>query len=124
MTNMGRVIKDLWQHNRLALLAFGIALCAFGFFGIKTASHVIYWADPAHQDQPLAAWMTPRYVGQSHQVPPEVVKEAFFLAADGPPRRISIGTIAAEQDMTIAQLQERLDGIVAAWRAANPGRGG
>lgn len=114
-------IKDLWQHNRLALLAFVIAVGALGVFGGRTISHMIYWADPAHQDQALAIWMTPRYVARSHDVPPEVVQQAFFLTPDGPPTRVSMGKIAIENDMTIAQLQDRLDIFVATWRAANEG---
>ena len=118
---MWQRIKDLWQHNRLALVAFVVAVCALGLFGGRTISHMIYWADPAHQDQALEIWMTPRYVAQSHNVPPAVVQQAFFLDSDAPPVRISIGKIAIENNMTIPQLQARLDDIVAAWRAANTG---
>lgn len=35
--------------------------------------------DPAHQDQDLAAWMTPRYVAQSYKLPPNVLGPALFL---------------------------------------------
>ena len=115
-------VKDIWQHNRMALMAFVAVLCLAGFFGFKSVSQFIYWADPQHQDQTLAGWMTPRYVARSYNVPPEVVQAAFALDQDAPPRRISLDTLAAENNVTIDALQSDLDTAVAAWRAANPRR--
>jgi hypothetical protein len=94
-------IKDLWRHNRILLVAFVTALSLAGFFGVKAASQMIYWADPAHQDQTIAGWMTPRYVGQSYQVPPAVIEE---------------------NDMSMDEMQASVDEAVARWRAANPRR--
>lgn len=111
-------VKDLWAHNRVALLAFVAVICLASFFGAKSVSQFIYWADPAHQDQPLSAWMTPRYVSQSYDLPPEVVQQAFGMPSEGPPRRVSLETIAAQSDLSIHQLQDRLDQTVASWRMA------
>lgn len=113
-------MKYLWHHHRLALLAFATALSLAGFFGVKSVSQFIYWNDPQHQDQALAGWMTPRYIARSYDVPLEVVQEAFALAADVPPRRISLETLAAERGVTALALQSRLDRAVAAWRTENP----
>jgi hypothetical protein len=113
-------VKDLWQHNRIALLAFLAVLCLSGFFGFKSVSQFIYWSDPQHQNQPLAGWMTPRYVAQSYQVPPMVVQEAFDLDPAAPPRRISLDSLAKESGQTIETLQSRVDTAVNAWRAENP----
>lgn len=110
------MIKRLWQTHRLAAIAFVVALSALGYFAVKTISSTIYWMDPAHQDQTLAGWMTPRYVAQSYKLPPEVLNRALFLA-DGPPRRRSIDTIAAENGLTLEQLQVRIDAAAAQWRA-------
>lgn len=117
---MWHLLKDLWQHNRRLLIAFGVALCALGFFGVRSVSHLIYWADPRHQDQPLARWMTPRFVARSYDVPPAVVQDAFFLDKGGPPVRVSVEKITSHNDISIAELQERLDEIVAIWRAEHP----
>lgn len=113
-------IKDLWKHNRLALLAFVAVVALSGFFGVKSVSQFVYWADPQHQDQSLAGWMTPRYIGQSYQVPPEVIFEAFDLSREGPNRRISLETLAADKGLTLQDLQTQVDAAVAAWRADNP----
>lgn len=110
-------VKDLWRHNRIALLAFIAVICVAGFFGVKTAAQAIYWADPAHQDQQIAAWMTPRYVGQSYRVPPRVIQEALDLDAGRPPGRITLDSIAARQGITLAEMQARVDAAVAYWRA-------
>ncbi len=109
-------IAHLWAEHRLALMAFVIALCALGFFGFKSLAATIYWMDPAHQDQPLAGWMTPRYVANSYQLPPEVLGPALFLVKDETPRRISLDAIAKEQDLTLDALQARIDAAAAAWR--------
>ena len=109
------MIKHLWQTHRLALMAFGVALCALGYFGVKTVSSAIYWMDPAHQDQALAGWMTPRYVGQSYRLPREIVLEALLMDPNAPPRRISISEIADQNGVTMDELQARVDAAVALW---------
>jgi hypothetical protein len=113
-------LTDLWNHNRIALIAFVTVVCLAGYFGARTTAQVIYWADPTHQDQTLAGWMTPRYVARSYNVPPEVMREAFFLDPNGPPKRTSVDAIAAINDVSVAELQSRVDEAVTAWRAENP----
>ncbi len=107
------MIKHLWHTRRAALLAFGLALAALGYFGVKTVSSTLYWMDPAHQNQPLAGWMTPRYVAQSYDLPRDALRPALFIDLDAPPRRISLATIAAQNGITIADLQARIDAAAA-----------
>lgn len=113
-------MKHLWNQHRIALSAFVIALCALGYFAFQTISSAIYWMDPSHQDQALAAWMTPRYVAQSYKLPPQVLGPALFLVKGETPRRISLGTIAAENGLTLDILQDRIDTVADHWRKANP----
>ena len=110
-------VKDLWIHNRYLLIAFVTAVCLAGFFSVRTVSQFVYWADPARQDQSLASWMTPRYVGRSYDIPPEVVLDAFGLAQRDGPRRVSLETLASENGVTLEDMQAQLDAAVAAWRA-------
>ncbi|MCF2872274.1 hypothetical protein L0664_14455 [Octadecabacter sp. G9-8] len=98
-------------------MAFSVALCALGYFGFKTISSTIYWMDPAHQEQPLAGWMTPRYVGQSYKLPREIVLEALMMDPSAPPRRISVDAIAAKNNVTLDTLQDRVDAAAAIWSA-------
>ncbi|MGJ8624180.1 MAG: hypothetical protein ACSHW1_15595 [Yoonia sp.] len=112
---MKQRITYLWHHNRLALLAFAVVICLAGVFGVRTVTQFLYWSDPAKQDQPLAGWMTPRYVGRSYDVPPELVQQALGLTT--PPGHVSLETLARDQGVTLETLQARIDAAVAQWRA-------
>lgn len=114
------MIRQIWEQNRLAVAAFVVALLAVGWFGFQTISHAIYWNDPAHRDQALAGWMTPRYVAESYQIPPEVVGPALFLRKGEKPRRVSLDAIAEANGVTLSDLQTRIDTAVAAWRINRP----
>ena len=67
----------------------------------------VYWSDPAHRNQNIAGWMTPRYVGHSWQVPPEVIATALGLTQDGSGRRITLADIAESQGSDMAALADR-----------------
>ncbi|WP_458790322.1 hypothetical protein [Yoonia sp. MH D7] len=108
----------LWAYHRALVVAFIGVIAVSLFFAMQTITATTYWMDPAHHDQPLAPWMTPRYVAKSYGLPPEVLGPALFLEQGAPPKRISIGTIAVDTGMTMQQLQQRIDAAAAAWRAA------
>lgn len=114
------LLKHLWSQHRLALLAFVAALGAAGFFGIRTMSAMVYWMDPAHQEQPLASWMTPRYVAQSYGLPRTAIEELFMLERGVDPPRIRLGEIMENMDMTMDELQARVDAAKAAHDSADP----
>lgn len=111
-------LRYLWQHNRLALIAFAITLTLLVGFGVRTLSATVYWMNPAHQDQPLAGWMSPRYVARSYKLPPHVLGPALFLKKGAPPKRRSLDSIAADNGVSLAQLQSRIDAAAKDWRAA------
>jgi hypothetical protein len=113
-------LRFLWQHHRRLLLAFCAIVSVFTVFAVRTTTSAIYWMDPAHRDQTLEGWMTPRYVAMSYQLPPEVLGPALFLEKDAPPRRQSLAEIAMAHDISIQDLQVRIDTAVAAWRADHP----
>jgi len=115
------MIRDLWQHNRWALITFTVAVTALGVFGVRTISSAIYWMDPAHQDQPLAGWMTPRYVGQSYHLPREVIEDVFFIERGEEPPRIRLTEIAEQNGLTMDELQSRLDAANAAFQTEEQG---
>lgn len=108
-------IKDLWTHNRKALVVFVAILALTGFFGVRAVKQYIYWSDPARQNQSLGEWMTPRYVARSYDIPPEVVKAAWGLDPDSPLRRASLETIAAEIGLSLAEMEVRVTEAAAAW---------
>ena len=116
-------LQTLWAHHRLALIAFILAIGVIGVFGVRTLSATIYWMDPAHQDQAIMGWMTPRYVAKSYDLPPQVLGPALFLTKGAPPRRISLEAIADENGLTLDALQLRIQDAAAQWRA-NPAQFG
>lgn len=111
-------IKTLWTHHRIPFVAFVTLLCVAGYFAFNAIEAAIYWNDPRHQDQPLAAWMTPRYVAQSYDIPPRVLGPALFLDPGDPPRRRRLEDIAAENRVTLDTLQQRINEATAAFRAS------
>jgi hypothetical protein len=116
------MIRQLWQHYHKALIAFAIAVVAVLYFGFQTLTHALYWNYPAHRDQALAGWMTPRYVANSYAIPPEVFGPALYLDPEQKPRRLSLEAIADENDVTLDELQARIDATVADWRNARTDR--
>ena len=113
-------IRHLWRHHRALLVTFIGVIFVIGFFAVRTTVATIYWMDPAHQDQPLAPWMTPRYVAKSYKLPPEVLGPALSLEQGAPPLRISLEKIADTMGVTMDELQQRIDAAAAAWRSENP----
>lgn len=103
------MIKYLWHTHRLALCAFAVALCALGYFGVKTIAAAVYWMDPAHQDQPLAPWMTPRYVAQSYGLPRDTIEEIFQLERGVDPPRLRLDRLALEKGLTLEEFQARVE---------------
>lgn len=111
-------IKTLWTDHRLAFTAFLMLLCATCFFAFKGIAAAVYWNDPRHQDQPLAEWMTLRYVAQSYNIPPEVIGPALYFDPAEAPRRARLDNIAAENGVTLDTLQQRVTQATATFRAS------
>ena len=112
------MIRQLWNSHRIVLLAFVIALAALGYFGVKTISATIYWMDPAHQNQPLAGWMTPRYVAQSYGLPRATIEDVFQLERGIDPPRLRLDRLAMEKGLSLEEFQARVTAAAAAQDAA------
>lgn len=94
------------------LLAATLA-CVFVIRGVMFA---IWWSDPAHRDQAIEGWMTPRYVARSWDVPHDVIGQA--LGFDGPPaRRMPLREIAAERGVSVDELSAAIIAAITVERA-------
>ena len=113
-------LAHLWAHHRALLLVFCVAICAVGFFGVRTLRDAIYWNDPAHWDRPVEGWMTPRYISLSYKIPPRPLAEALFIDRDAPFKRQNLSQIAEANGVTLTELQDRIDAAVESWRLSNP----
>lgn len=110
----------LWREAPVLTIAFACALAFVVFFAGRLVMGAIYWADPAHRDVPLEAWMTPRFVAMSWQVPPELVGETLGLARDGGGRRVTLGQLADDRGVPVSALIADLETAIAAHRETHP----
>lgn len=113
-------LRYLWANNRLLLLGFAAVLGLTLFFGIRTLTFTLYWADPAHRDQALAGWMTPGYVAMSYDIPPPLLAPALFEIPGGPHDHKTMGQIAAAHNITLTALQARITLAADIFREAKP----
>ena len=116
---MIRRLAWLWAHHRGLLLAFSAAVLVVLFFTVRAAVFFVYWSDPAHRDQPIKAWMTPRYVANSYHVPIEMVIEALAIDPEAE-RRPTLEQLAERRGVPLDQLVTDLSAAISAWKAANP----
>lgn len=100
-------------RNWPLIAAFGVALCVTLFFAMRMAVSAIYWSDPAHRDQPVAAWMTPRYIAHSHRLPPDLLGAVLKIDPENPPRRMTLKEIAAERGVPVQDLIDALEAAIA-----------
>ncbi|MEO0543231.1 MAG: hypothetical protein AAFY99_05370 [Pseudomonadota bacterium] len=108
----------LWTRQRWPFLAFIVGFAALMWFGGHFVANFLYFNDPAHRNQTLEAWMTPRYVSLSYAVPPERLFPVLGLDPEGPHRKVRLGEIALEQGVTLEELQARVLAAKAAHEAA------
>ena len=114
-------LKRIWTAAPVATVVLGLALGASLVFGVRTLAHAVYWNDPAHRDQQIQPWMTPRFVAHSWHVPPEVLLEAMEL--ERPPRSgpTSLRDLAQDLDMPVEVLILQLETAIADHRATRDG---
>lgn len=108
---MGR----LWRESRLLVVAFLALLAVAVFFGIGAFREARDF-DVA-KEQPIAPWMTPRYVSHSWDIPREAMMDILGLEPPGPGRR-TLADIAADRGIAVEDYILRIEGGIAAFRAA------
>lgn len=111
---MKRFARIFRAHPLLAS-GFVLAVLVTLMLTARTVMFAVYWADPAHRDQTLQGWMTPRYVAHSWDVPRDIMQ-----AATGPqPDRLrpTLQAVAEHQGIALADLFARIEAAIAAHRA-------
>ena len=106
-------LKYLWQNHKLLLLAFVLAAAATLMFAVRLVVVTVYFSNPDHQNQPLEGWMTPRYVAYSYGLEADEFEQVLGIDPTVV-SRMNLRDILKEQDLTLEQLQARLDALVAA----------
>ena len=112
-------MRRLWREAPFLTAGLALALLVAGFFAFRLIAGIFFWADPRHQDMPIAPWMSPRFVAMSWDVPREVVIEALQITPDGK-GPIPLERMAAERGVPVQALIDELEEAIAAWREAHP----
>lgn len=104
-----RFLRYLWTRQRWPFLAFLALSVALLWVASRFVLSFLWFHDPAHHNQALEPWMTPRYVSLSYQLPPEIVFPILGIDPDGPDRKIRLGDILVETGLTLDELEELLE---------------
>lgn len=97
------------------MIAFALAAAMTVFFVLRLLFYWDYWADPAHSNQPIEAWMTPGYVAYSHHVPKDAIIGALGLEP-GHHVHITIEDVAARTGRSVDELIALLNTVIEAER--------
>lgn len=111
------MIARLWHENKLLALAFAFLLGLAVFFAVGAIRHARDFE--VAKEQPLAPWMTPRYVANSWDVPRGTMMDILGLQPPGPGRR-TLAEIAEGKGVTVEEYIAEIEAGIAAYRA---GRG-
>lgn len=110
-------LRHLWKRHPLATAGFVIALTVIAFFAVRFVAFSIYWADPAHRQQPVEPWMTPRYIAHAWDIPPDDVMEALGVTA-GTEARPTLKEIARQRGVPVEVVLEEARALIEAQGAA------
>lgn len=106
---MIHTFRLLWQRNKWLMIAFMASAALMLFFAGSAAKQWLYWNDPAHRNQVIQGWMTPRYVMNSWSVPPRAIADVLGLDPENrPPRPLNLDQIAYDLDIPTATLIAQL----------------
>jgi hypothetical protein len=104
-------LRYLWMHHRWGVIGFGAALILALLFAVRLTVFTLYWADPAHRNQPIAGWMTPGYVARSYDVDPAVIRAALPIT---PAARSTLADIAERSSIPLPVLLTHIDDAIRA----------
>ena len=111
-----RMTRHRAMIRRALLAVLALALIGTLIFAVRLATSTALWRDPPQPNEPIAGWMTPRYVARSWDVPPEVIAAALALEHDGSGRKITLAELAAQRGTDPATLTAELTLAITAYR--------
>ena len=112
-------IRHAWSIAPVATAVLAVALVACLFFGARAA---VFWYDRpplAVLEQPVQAWMTPRYVSRTWRIPPELVSEALSAPRPPPDGPMSLRDLAEYRGVTVEQVLAEAEALVASHRPSH-----
>lgn len=112
------MIGRLWRRHPLLTLAFALALVAVGFFGVRALTFAVTLAWRA--EQPVAAWMTPRYIERTYDLRREELGAILRLDEAGE-AGLSVDALARAAGRPLAEVLAELEAAIAAHEAQDGG---
>lgn len=112
--------KRIWSAAPIATVILALAVAASLFFGVRSA---VFWAHHrpfAEREQAVAAWMTPRYISRSWQIPPDVLLDALDAPRPPPDGPMNLSELADYRGVPVEQVIAEAEAAIAASRGGNP----
>jgi len=116
------LVKRLWAAAPIATVVMALALTAATLFTVRSIGHAVYWRDPAHRAQPIAAWMTPGYIARAWDLPRDAVIDALDAPMPPPGGPMDLEELAAYRGVPLKTVIAEAEALVAA-RRVNGNRG-
>lgn len=99
-------IRYLFRQHRALSALLVMAVCGLLYFGGSFVSEVLYFSDPAHRDQKLAMWMSPRYVAKSWDLPREIIIDVMQLEPDH--KQKTLADVTEHLGIGLEELESRI----------------
>lgn len=112
------MIGRLWRRHPVLTLAFALALVAVGFFGVRTLTFAVTLAWRA--EQPVAGWMTPRYIERTYGLP-RAELDAILKLDEAGEARLPVDALALATGRPLVGVLAELDAAIAAQKAQGGG---
>ncbi|NBB46955.1 hypothetical protein GVN24_01535 [Rhizobium sp. CRIBSB] len=101
-----RFFRFLLTRHPLPTAVLVIGLAGLSWFGVRFVSELLYFSDPAHQEQSLAPWMSPYYVAKSWDLPREVIIREMQLEPDH--KQPTLADVVEHMGITLPELEARI----------------
>ncbi len=111
-------MTSAFRRHPVLVSAFVLFTVLALFFAGRFISRAVYWS--AHQNQPVAAWMTVGYVAHSWHLDPRDLEQAAGLP---PPvgHPLTLGEIAVQRGVPVADIIAAVEAAIAKLQAEKPG---
>jgi hypothetical protein len=113
----------LWRRHPWLSLAFVLALGLTLAFATRFALQVVYWSNPAHQNQQVEGWMTVGYIGRSWGLPPRDIDAAAGLPPPLAGQPQTLDQIARTTGLPLAEVIARVEAALSEMTARQRGPG-
>ena len=111
----------LLRRHPVLTLGFALALALTLFFAGRFVAQVVYWSDPARQEQDVEGWMTLRYVAKSWSLPARDLYDAAGLPVGERGQRQTLEQLAQKRGVPVAQVIAEVEAGIALLTGRAPG---